>query len=432
LISRPNLEKVIRMAELESGLETPEDRERLITGLTKVLTIKNAGVENLYTISFIGKDPQRAKRVVQSLLTLFMEGSLGDQRTDSETARRFIDEQLQTYKEKMDAAENALTVFKRRQLLMGGGRGDYYTRLVETQAALSEATLELKVAETSRDAIRKNVPDETEIPSLLGDTGAEVGGHSEIDVRIQALEQKVDGLRLNYTDAHPDIVAIERTIALLKEQKKADATAEARPRRTSPIVAQAVHPMTLSLATAEASVAAAKARVAEYGKRYEELKAAATAAPQIDAEYMQLTRDYEVAKSNYAAFVSRRESAQITSEMEKKANVMDFRVIDPPQVPSAPKSPNRPLLNSVVLLMALGGGAGFAFLLSQIRPTFNNERRLRAVSGVQVLGTVVMAWSDAQKARRTRGLVALLLSIASLISAYAAIMVALVMTASRV
>jgi polysaccharide chain length determinant protein (PEP-CTERM system associated) len=305
--------------------------------------------------------------------------------------------------------------------LMAGDRRDYYTRLVEAQAALTKATLELKEAENSRDALKKQ---------LAGDS--EEGAHPEIDARIQALEQKLDGMRLNYTEQHPDIVAIVRIIAQLREQKKA----EAKPGKPSLSAAQAQDPVyrqfIVSLASAEANVAAMKARVAEYGTRYNELKAVANAVPQVDAEYTQLTRDYEVTKKNYESLLSRRESAQISGDMESSARVMDFRVIDPPQVPSVPKAPNRPQLMSLVLLAALGGGLGIAFLISQIRPTLNDERRLREVSGLQVLGTVVMAWTDAQKARRTRGLVALLLSFLSLLSAYAAIMAALVLTVSKV
>jgi polysaccharide chain length determinant protein (PEP-CTERM system associated) len=433
LISRPNLEKVIGMADMDIRLKTSEDREQLITRLTRELTIQSAGRENLYTIAYTDKNPQEAKRVVQSLLTIFVEGSLGDQRKDSDAARRFIDEQLKTYNEKLVAAENAVTEFRRRHMgLMAGDRRDYYTRLVEAQAALSGATLELKEAENSRDAIKKQLAGDTEIPSLLGDKSAGEGVNPEIDARVQALEQKLDGLRLNYTEQHPDIVAIVRIIAQLKEQKKADA----KLRKPSPSAAQAQDPvyqqLTVSLASAEANVAAMKARVAEYGRRYNELKAAANAVPQVDAEFTQLTRDYEVTKRNYENLLSRRESAQISGDMETRASVMDFRVIDPPQVPSVPKAPNRRLLMSLVLLAALGGGLGVAFLISQIRPTFNDERRLREVSGLQVLGTVVMAWTEAQKARRTRGLVALLISFASLLSAYAAIMAGLVLTASRV
>ena len=91
LISRPNLEKVIRMADIDIRLKTAEDREQLITRLGKDLEIQSAGRENLYTIAYFDKDPQVAKRVVQSLLTLFIEGSVVDNRKDSDTARRFID-----------------------------------------------------------------------------------------------------------------------------------------------------------------------------------------------------------------------------------------------------------------------------------------------------------------------------------------------------
>ena len=69
---------------------------------------------------------------------------------------------------------------------------------------------------------------------------------------------------------------------------------------------------------------------------------------------------------------------------------MNFRVIDPPQVPSVSNWPNRPLLISGVLLAALGAGLALAFLMSQLRPTMNDERRLREISGLPVLGTVVM------------------------------------------
>jgi polysaccharide chain length determinant protein (PEP-CTERM system associated) len=170
-----------------------------------------------------------------------------------------------------------------------------------------------------------------------------------------------------------------------------------------------------------------RARVAEYKRRLDALKAAVHAQPQIEAEYTQLTRDYQVTQSNYEKLLSRREQAQISGEMESNASVMDFRVIDPPQVPLTPNAPNRVLLMSAVLLVALGGGIAFAFLMSQVRPTFNDERRLREVSGLPVFGTVQMAWTDAQRARRRKTLIALLLSIVSLVSAYGAIMAALML-----
>ncbi len=437
LITRPNVEKVIRMADMDIKIKTPEEREQMITRLTKELTIKSAGGENIYTIAFSDKNSVEAKRVVQSLLTLFVEGSLGDKRKDSESARRFIDDQLKGYSDKLVAAENAVTEFKRRNIgLMQGGEGrNYYTRLVEAQTALNEAALELKEAENARNAIKQQLAGE-EAPSLLTgrDASADASAvyNTAIDERIKELQKRLDGLRLQYTEQHPDIVTTARMIEQLKEQK----LQEAKGKKPVPTRAQNQNPvaqqLSVSLAQAEASVASMRARVAEYDKRHKALKAAANAIPQIDAEYTQITRDYEVTKKNYENLLARRESAQITGDMEANTSAMNFRVIDPPQVPPVPNAPNRPLLISMVLLGALASGLGFAFLLSQVRPTFVDERRLREVSGLPVFGTVVMAWTEAQLAKRKKGLRAFALSFLGLLSAYAAIMAMLTLTTARV
>lgn len=434
LITRPNLDKVIRMADMDIRLKTPEDREQLITQLGKTLTISNAGRDNVYNISYVARNPQDAKRVVQSLLTLFVEGGLGDKRKDTDSARRFIDEQLKAYSDKLLAAESAVTEFKRQHVgLMGGEGRNYYQQLVAAQSGLNQASLDLREAENGRDAIKKQLSGDTESPpGLLDEQQGPVAVVSpEFDARIQPLQQKLDGLRLAYTDQHPDIVALIRTITQLKEQKQRE-TKLRKP--GAPVQPQnLIHQqLSVSLAEAEANVASIKARVAEYSRRYSELKGAVNSVPQVEAEFTQLTRDYEVLRRNYEGLLTRRESAQISGDMESNANVMEFRVIDPPQVPATPSAPNRLLLISLVLLAAVGGGIGFAFLLSQLRPTFTDERTLQSVSGVPVFGTIVMAWTEPQKARRKKGLIALLLSFLSLLSAYAAIMAALMLTVARV
>ena len=432
LISRPNLEKVIRMSDMDIKLKTPEEREALMAQLTKNLEIRSTGRENLYTIAFADQNPQQAKRVVQSLLTIFVEGSLGDKRKDTDNARRFLDEQLKAYNDKLVAAENAITEFKRKHVgLMPGTGGGFYSKLGEAQSAVRQAELELKEAEFARDAIKRQLSGESDdMPSLLDNKAgpAPEPANPEIDARIAALQQKLDGLRLTYTDRHPDIIAINRVIDQLKEQKKAELKLR-KPLTTTaggqlpqnPIQQQ----LAISLTGAEATVASMKARVDEYQRRYESLKTAVNAAPQIEAEYTQLTRDYNVNKSNYENLLSRRESAQISGEMESSTNVLDFRVIDPPTVPSMPSAPDRAKLMSIVMLIALGAGVAVAFLLSQIRPTFSDEKRLRELSGLPVFGTVVMAWTDGQRSKRRKNLIALLLSFMSLLSAYGTIMAAL-------
>jgi polysaccharide chain length determinant protein (PEP-CTERM system associated) len=187
----------------------------------------------------------------------------------------------------------------------------------------------------------------------------------------------------------------------------------------------------VSLAAAEANVAAMRARVAEYNNRYNELQATAHALPQIEAEYKQLTRDYEVIKSRYDRLLERRESAQISGAVEASEAAMGFRVVDPPRVPHEPSFPNRPQLMSLVLLAALAAGAGLAFLLSQLKTTFGDERRLREASGLRVLGSVAMSWNPRQKRRRAGELAGLVVSMLGLLGAYGAVMANLMLAAAR-
>ena len=103
----------------------------------------------------------------------------------------------------------------------------------------------------------------------------------------------------------------------------------------------------MALAEAEATVASLQTRVAEYEARQARLKDSAKLVPQIEAEYSQLNRDYDIMKKNYETLVARRESAELSGEMEATGSVADFRLIDPPRASPQPVAPNRLLLREM-------------------------------------------------------------------------------------
>ena len=78
LISRPNVEKLVRMADLDLRSQSKPAQDSLIDGLMKTLEIKNVGRDNLYVLSSVDKRPEQANRVVQSLVSIFVGSSLGD------------------------------------------------------------------------------------------------------------------------------------------------------------------------------------------------------------------------------------------------------------------------------------------------------------------------------------------------------------------
>jgi len=421
LVSRPTLEKVARMTDLDVKAKTSEQTERMLNDLASKISIADAGRENLYTISYQDANGELAKKVVQSLLTIFVESSLGKTRQDISSSQRFIEEQLQQYQQKLTDAENALKEFKQKHIgMMPGQGGDYYAKLAEVSTQLRQAQLDQQEAINRRDQLKRQLSDEE--PEL---TAAAAAGatNSEIDDRIQALQKQMDQMRLQYTDLHPDVQATKRLIEKLEAEKKADLAKHKADPSGSKIQNPVYQQLTLSIAEADANVSSLRARVAEYQRRYAELRNASNMIPQVEQEYTQLMRDYDVYRQNYDALLKRRESVTMSGEVESKTDTVDFRVIDPPFVPSQPAWPNRPLLLSLVTLGGLGAGIAVAFLLSQLRRTVTDRRVLRELTGLPPLGAVSRVETDETRRRKRKGLLTYLAALGSLIAAYGAVMV---------
>lgn len=421
LVSRPTLEKVARMTDLDVKAKTPEQTEKMLNELAEKISIADAGRENLYTISYQDASGDLAKKVVQSLLTIFVESSLGKTRQDISSSQRFIEEQLQQYQQKLTDAENALKEFKQKHIgMMPGQGGDYYAKLADTSALLRQAQLDQQEAINRRNQLKRQLADEE--PELSA-AAAVSDTNSEIDGRIQALQKQMDQLRLQYTDLHPDIQATKRLIEKLEQQKKVELAARKADPAGSKIQNPVYQQLTIAIAEADATVASLSARVGEYQRRFAELRNASNMIPQVEQEYTQLTRDYDVYKQNYDALLKRRESVTMSGEVESKTDTVDFRVIDPPFVPSQPAWPNRPLLLSLVTLAGLGAGVAVAFLLSQLRRTVTDRRALRELTGLPLLGAVSRVETDETKRRKRKGLLTYLAALGSLIAAYGGVMI---------
>lgn len=424
LISRPNVDKLIRMSDLDLNIKSKEAQDALAEGLMKSLSIKSTSRDNLYTLAYDDQDPEKAKRVVQSLASIFVESSLGDNRKDTDTAKKFIDDQIQVYQKKLEEGENRLKEFKLKNLALQSTDGkDYFGRLGEVSASLEQSKLELHEAENSRDALKRQIVGEE--PVLIPDTPEPIAGVSipEIDGRIDIMKRNLDGLLQRYTEKHPDVVSTRRLIKDLEDQKREEITARRKVAPSSPGSMVNNNPvfqqLKVSLAENEASVASLRVRVAEYQSRYDRLKDSVKMIPQIEAQFTQLNRDYEIDKKNYESLVSRRESATMSGEMDASTGGVEFRLIDPPRVSPRPVSPNRLLLFPLTLALALGAGLFVPFAVSQIRPVFFDARALREVSGLPLLGTVSRQVVEVERLKEKRDLKRFIAAFASLVGIYA-------------
>jgi polysaccharide chain length determinant protein (PEP-CTERM system associated) len=423
LLSRPNVERVMRMVDLDVRAATPREHEQQVDELMAKLKISGTSTFDIYTISYNHKNPKLVRDVVQSLLTIFVEGSFKGKKGDSQKAVQFIDEQIKSVEERLVATENAVKEYKMRNSDLLPRQGiDYGAQLSLAADALGTARLELAEAEQARRAIKAQVSGDEPVSSVELRPASIL--NPELDARISTINKNLDNMRMQYTEQHPDIVAARRLIAQLEARKIEESRtrgADADPGRNySPMLQQ----LKVALTEADAKVAAIKVRVQEYTLRHERLRAQSNAVPEVESQLAQLNRDYLLNKDNYEKLIGRREAAKLSGELSSTTEMMTFKIIDPPTMPVAPVGPNRPLLHSAVLLAALVSGSAAAWFISQARPTFDGPGTLRQVTGLTVLGTVQMNWTAAETIKRRRAQFALATSFAVLLCLYGGMLAA--------
>jgi polysaccharide chain length determinant protein (PEP-CTERM system associated) len=432
LISRPNVERVMRMVDLDVKTSNAKDHEKMVDDLMDKIKILGTERDDIYTITYNNPNPKLGKDVVQSLLTIFVEGSFGGKKQDSEKAVQFIEDQIKSYEEKLAAAESAMKDFKIRNMGMLPGKGsDYSGKMVELADLQNQAKLELLEAEQARNAIKRQIAGDDPAPVTSTDAAADpADANPELDARIQGLNKQLDTWRLQYTEAHPDIVAAKRLIAQLEARKKEEAKKHKRNGDPGANYSPMLQQMNVALSVAEARVASLRARVDEYNARMGRMRSQSTSAPEVEAQLAQLNRDYQVNHDNYQKLVERREAAKLSGDLSSATDMLTFRVIDPPTVPLTPSGPNRPRLFSLVFVGALVAGLVVALLMSQVRPTFLSQAALREVTGVPILGSIGMNWTTEQKVRRRRRLYAMAASVLALFTAYGGVMAAILIRPS--
>ena len=419
LLSRPNLERVSRMADLDIKAQTVGDKEKLVDELAARIKIIQTGRDDIYTITYNNENPKLGKDVVQSLLTIFVEGSVGDKKEDSEKAVRFIGDQIKSYEEKLSNAENALKEFKQKNAELLPRQGsDYGSKLQEAADQLSQARLELAEAEQARNAIQKQITGGGSSGSSGSSDALPLTPTPELDARIQTAVKRLDDLRTKYTEEHPDVTSTIRLIAEL-EKRRSEETRNRKPNADpganySPMMQQ----LSVSLSDARAKAASMRARVEEYTARYARLKAQSIAAPDVEAQFTQLNRDYQINKDSYEKLVARRDAARLSGDLSSATDLLTFRVIDPPTVPRVPAGPNRPRLISLLFLASIAAGLGVTFFMSQLRPAFISQNQLQQITGLPVLGAVAMNWTDAEITKRKRSLKKFIAAVSGLFVVY--------------
>lgn len=427
LLTRPTLETVARKVDLDLKAKTPRDFDLIIDKMQKSITITPTDRNNIFVVSYENHDPKLAMRVVSALLNTFVERSLGASRKDTSTSKEFLDKQIHAFEQRLADAENRLREFKQKNVgLMPSQGKDYFSELQDVESQLANAELQLNEAERRRDELKAQLSGEQPAFGFGPDANTTQSVTTPLDSRIDALQKQLDDLRLKYTDQYPDVIATKRLIAELKKQREAVVSKDNKGSTSGPTPVEAnpvYQDFKVSLGQAQANVAALKARVDEYKKREANLKKLVNTVPQIEAELESLNRNYDIDKKNYKELVARREALSLTQQANQSSDDFQFNVIEPPRVPLFPVSPNRQMLSIGALVVGLGGGIAFAWLLGLLRPTFYSSENFAEVTDFPVLGTVSRIWTRREAMQRRIALASFAAGVVGLFGLYGGLMV---------
>lgn len=408
LISRPNVERLVRRPELGLDVSSRPKTDALVSTLMNQIRITPTPEGNLYDITYRGSSPSGAQHLVEATVDMFVNASAGAKKRDSQDAGRFIEAQIEAYRVKLNDAEDRLQEFRTRNVGVAGVSSlEYFNRIALLSEQVDKLDADLEAAVHSRDAYRRELGLDTSRANASAGNGDTPLGTPELEQRLADQRKQLDEQLGRYTEEHPDVIATRHVIEQLEAQAR---QAQMQPvglvRRVSSSSGGAGgQQLRISLAELEARVNAMQSQRARQGAQLAETRALSARLPQVEAEYAQLNRDHDALRVSYESMVARRESAALGVKLDETSQLAEFRVVEPPRVSPAPVFPSRLHLAAIALVLSIAAGLGAAMLVDALSPTLVEPEDLRRLTGRPVLGAMtVLPTADRQLTQRRSGL----------------------------
>jgi polysaccharide chain length determinant protein (PEP-CTERM system associated) len=414
LLGGPQMEKIADETGLTPSTLSPRERNKVLEKLRKQIQIngslsgQGAGA-GTYLISYTNTDRQLSLKVVDRFVKVFVQAAQVGKREGSEQAQQFLTQQIAELEKRLGSAEEALAAFKKDHVgLLPGTQADYFNRLDTEVSELETAQTKLSMAVTRRNELQRQLHGEAPLVGAGSDRHAATAGTpaGDTETRIQQTQQQLDELLLNYTDKHPRVIELRTTLAELQKRlaeeieaaRHGDAGAAARTGLAPSPVYQNLQEQNNQV---EVEIAGLQADVDNRRERVKSLRSMMNTAPEVEAQFSRLNRDYSVVKAQYEALVDQLGRTRL-GEQAAQTGVVRFDVVDPPRAPIDPVFPLRQLFAVGALIAAIAAGVGVATLLSRLRPVFGTVRSLHDATGLPVLGEVTLTWIERHYTQRRR------------------------------
>jgi polysaccharide chain length determinant protein (PEP-CTERM system associated) len=356
---------------------------------------RTGGLPGFY-ISFKASDARTAQLVCGEITSLFVNENLSERAASAQGTTDFLKGQLADAKAKLDEQDARLAQFQQTYVgKLPGAEASNTSMLTTLNTQLDAATQALARMEQDRSYAESILAMQQ---SQVAQSPERGGASPQADqLELQRLLAQEADLTSRYTDDYPDVVAIRRTIADLRQKMaKAPApsvvaAASSAPKPTDPVSVQQLRAqlraMEQGIAQKKRDQGAIQAELRLYQERV-------ASTPAVEEEYKSVTRDNQTSHAFYDDLLKKMNDSKMATDLEKRQQGEQFRVMDEANLPEDPYFPKRPVFISGGLAAGLVLGFLVVALLEYLDTALRSERDIWAFTKLPTLGVIAFMGNE--------------------------------------
>tara|TARA_Y100000310_G_scaffold126785_1_gene125791 strand:+ start:4573 stop:6183 length:1611 start_codon:yes stop_codon:yes gene_type:complete len=391
-LNRKTLEDIAKSSDLYLKYPTPEEYEEMIKRLRDDIQITGSSKYNLYDISYQHTDPKMAYKIVELTLKKFVDANESISRTDSTVAITFLDEQIEDYKQRLKKSETELANFRKenKDHLPGQGNG-YYASVHRLKENIEKLQLEIDSKASEIKGLKERF-----LPSSK-DLKSQVAGSitTSYDERVERMRNSLEDLKIRYTDRHPDIQELSRRLQdmVALQNKERDIILRSASNGAMTVSGEGenltLQQFSFKISELEAERDVLVTRQNTMKERLDELDSKLDLIPNIEAQLVELQRNYTNDQNYYQQLIKRRDSAEISKSVDEKTDDVKFKILDEPREATKPVGPPRIIFYIAVFILSVGVGVFAAFISAQLNSVVLGTLHLQKLVGENnVIGSV--------------------------------------------
>jgi succinoglycan biosynthesis transport protein ExoP len=408
ILSRTRLQATIDKYHLYSGRSRfwnpgdPVEQMRYYIKIELVSAPDHPGEYTAFKLRYSAGSPELAQSVNRELTSLFIAENVTTQRQLSENTTAFLQSQLEDARQNMAEQEAKVAAFKAKHL------GQLPSQLESNMQILVGLQSQLQSAQQQMDAARQqklyleSLIEQYQTVHANSVGGDALGGSPQsLDTQLTDMRLKLQELQSRYTPGHPDVIALKQRIAqaeTLKKQAEAEMASNRQGGSKSGnavdtlALGEAEHGSPTPIMQVQSQIQANQLEIANIQKHEKELESQITGyqsrlnlTPETEQELTAISRGYEESKTNYDSLMQKQMQSQLATSLEQRQQGEQFRVIDPPSLPSKPWSPNHLYFSLGGLVAGICVGLGLTILMEVTNVRVRQDKDLQGVVPVGVL-----------------------------------------------